>query len=76
VWQLLESMAVPTPERPDPANAIILTNSSYHWDGNRPATGLEHGYLVGKFAGHPLPGDLMARVLAAVKSYGSIPEEV
>jgi hypothetical protein len=71
VWRLvIQSIPASTPSRPDPVNAIVLTNYAYHWDGERPTAGSEHAYMVTMFAKHPISQEVMAAVLRAVENYG------
>jgi hypothetical protein len=75
VWEFMQSMQAPTADRPDSWTAIFLTNFAYHWFGSKPSSGGEYLYIASKYPRHPVPEDVMGRMVAGIASYGDVPGE-
>jgi hypothetical protein len=76
ITDMLQSIPPPTAERPDPFSALVVTNYAYHWAGEERARGGEYLPILPKFPRHPLPGDTLGQLLAALAHYGEVPDEV
>lgn len=63
-------------DRPDPFNAVIVTNFSTHYIGSEVAkrTG-ERVLIKGRRPADPLPEAILRRIWEAVERYGSAPED-
>jgi hypothetical protein len=62
-----------SPENGDPYSALVFTNFSWHWDGDKPTGGAERFFVLPRYTNVPLPSDEVDRLLAAVDQYGSVP---
>jgi len=74
--EMMQSIPPPTAEKPEAFNALVVTNFSGHWAGDQAAPGTEYLQIVPKYARHPVSGDVIGRVLAAVATCGKVPNEV
>ena len=72
----MQSLKKATPDDPDEFNSIFLTNFSYHWQGTEKATGGDYLMIHSGYPKHPLPVELVKRILESVATKGSIPREV
>lgn len=75
VKQMLSKDGLPTKEKPDPYNALILTNHSYYFFEDQLAKGGEHGIVVPMFSEMSFPQRVLSEVFASVERYGKIPRE-
>lgn len=75
IKQMLDKEGHSTKEKPDPYNALILTNHSYHFFEDQRAKGGEYGVVMPMFTEVSLPAEILNDVLASVQRYGRIPSE-
>ena len=75
VWTDLQSLGAPTPEHPDEFSAIVLTNFWHHWSGATLSAGVEYLHIVSYCPRHPVPPDLIGRLMAAVQNYSFVPRQ-
>jgi hypothetical protein len=62
--------------RPDPFNAIVVTNFSAHHFGDQPSKIVgERLMIAAKQAADPLPAETLAEIWAAVGRYGAVPDD-
>lgn len=61
-------------ENPDPYSAVVLTNFSWHWHGEKPSEGGERFFVLPFFPVVALPGTETDRIWPVVEQYGSLPE--
>jgi len=76
VWDSVRALGESTPEKPDEFNALFLMTFPFRWEGKKPATMAEQVSMLPIHPRHPLPQDVIARIVSAVQSYGVIPQEV
>jgi hypothetical protein len=76
VWADMQSLGEPTPDHPDEVSAIFFTNFWHNWSPGAISAGLEYLHFVSHLARHPLPVDLVGRVMAAVQNYSFVPRQV
>jgi hypothetical protein len=60
--------------RPDPYSAVVFTNFSWHWDGDKPTGGAERFLVLPLYPSVPLPSGEADRLYEAINLYGSVPE--
>ena len=72
---MIEGYGTSTPENPDPYNAIVVTNFSYHYAGSGTAPAAEHVGIISNAPRHsPSSAKLLTDVLRGVNEYGKVPE--
>lgn len=75
---MLNNYGTPSEENPDPFNALILTNISYHYGGNEGAP--PEGEFILILTKHPEvhlnEPQILTEILERLKKYSFIPEEV
>lgn len=76
VRAFMESLEEPTSNKPEDFNALFLMSFPFHWQGTNPATLEPTLHIIPLHARHSLPGEVMARVVGAVHSYGIVPREI
>jgi hypothetical protein len=76
IWASMQSMGASNPANPDEVNAYFFTNFSYHWDGRKTAPGGEHLHIIPQHSKYAITPGILARIIAAIHSYGSIPKEI
>lgn len=76
VWADMQSLGSPTPDRPDEFSAIFFTNFWHNWSASALSAGLEYLHIVSCQARHPLPDNLVGRLMAGVQNYKFIPRQV
>ena len=76
VWADMQSLGNPTPDRPDEFSAIFFTNFWHNWSASALSAGLEYLHIVSCQARHPLPDNLVGRLMAGVQNYKFIPRQV
>ena len=76
VWTDMQSLGAPTPEHPDDFSAIFVTNFWHHWSGSALSAGVEYLHIVSYCPRHPVPADLVGRLMAAVQNYSFVPRQV
>ena len=62
-------------ENPDPYSAVVISNFSWHWRGEKDAGIGERFLIVPLHTTISLPGPDMDRIWEAVNDYGRVPEE-
>jgi hypothetical protein len=75
VWASMQSLPTASPQRPEEFNGLFLTTFPFHWEGKKPATPAENLSVIPEYPRHPIPFDVVGRIIAAVQSYGAIPPE-
>lgn len=75
--KLLDSYGTPSPESPDPFNALCVTSFSYHYHSELVGhAGGDYIAMISRYAKYPMKRpDLLAQVVGALQSYGSIPTD-
>jgi SEC-C motif len=76
VWADMQSLGQATPDRPDEFSAIFFTNFWHHWAGATLSSGPEYLHIVSFCPRHPIPVDLVGRLMAAVQNYSFVPRQV
>jgi hypothetical protein len=76
VWTDMQSLGEPSSDKPDEFSAIFITNFWHYWSGPAISAGLEYLHIVSHRARHPLPDDLVGRIMAAIQNYKFIPRQV
>ncbi|MEO5863991.1 MAG: hypothetical protein ABIQ79_02995, partial [Nitrospiraceae bacterium] len=76
VWADLQSLGNPTHDHPDEFSAIFFTNFWHIWSASALSAGLEYLHVVSAQAQHPLPVDLVGRLMAGVQNYSFVPRQV
>lgn len=76
VWADMQSLGKPTPDHPDEFSAIFITNFWHHWSGGALSSGPEYLHIVSFCPRHPIPVDLVGRLMAAVQNYSFVPRQV
>jgi hypothetical protein len=61
-------------EKPDPYSAVVFTNFSWHWDGDKPTGGAERFLGLPFYPSVSLPSGEADRLYEAIDQYGSVPE--
>ena len=74
VRNLLDNYGTPTPERPDPFAALILTNYAHHYQEGVAATRGEHLTVWPLFTRDELDPQLRTRLEVALAHYGKVPD--
>lgn len=71
------SSPVPTPENPDPANAICISNfASYYGPPGGQAPPREFFVIAPKYAKDPLKNaNTLTEIIGVLQGYGKIPDE-
>ena len=64
----------PTAERPDPFNALIVTNFAPHFQGNELASGGEYTFVIPHYTKKPMDGSFMGLLGRAIGHYQAVPE--
>jgi hypothetical protein len=75
--EILDAFGTPSPEKPDPFNALCFTNFAYHYHAERVNhAGGEYVAAISRYSKHTMVyPDLLAKMVASLQSYGSIPNE-
>jgi hypothetical protein len=72
--EVLAWTGVSSEENPDPYSAVVFTNFSWHWDGDKPTGGAERFLVLPFYPSVALPGGEADRLYEAINQYGSVPE--
>lgn len=76
VWAAVQALGEPTPEKPDTFNALVLTTFPFRWEGANPATLAEAVSMLPMHTRHPLPQEVVGRIVSAIQDYGHFPREM
>ncbi len=76
VWAAMQALQAPTPEKPADFNGLFLTTFPFHWEGVKPATFAEAVSMIPAYPRYPVPAEVMGRIVRAMQTYGTIPDEV
>lgn len=75
IRKMPEFQIPPTPQNPDPYNAVIFTNYSSHYDANNPTQGYEYLAVISNFPKFPHPSSSFLNLLmTAIEKYGIVPD--
>ncbi len=72
----MQSLGESSPDHPDEFSAIFLTNFWHSWSGAILSSGLEYLHIISHYARHPIPIDLVGRLMASVQNYSFAPPQV
>ncbi len=74
IKKIIDKTPEPTAEKPDPFNAIIFTNYSYHYQTENEADPGEHLAVIPIFPTFRLPdANFMSMLVSALSHYGNVP---
>lgn len=74
IWRMMEGYGAPTPESPDPFNAVFFTNYSFHYQTDKEADAGEYLSTIPLYSKHPLPEARFLEMLRrALDNYGNVP---
>lgn len=77
VQKMFDSLETPTAAKPQSHNALIITNYSFHYDGNDVTRGGSFSFVYGQYPRYPIAGGLdgvfMSKILQATGGYGYVP---
>jgi hypothetical protein len=76
VWASMQAMGEPSAARPDEFNGLFFTSFPFHWEGSDIATLASPLSVISQAPRHPLPDEVVGRVVRSIQEYGKIPREV
>jgi len=78
IMVMVDGFGIPSEDKPDKFNALIVTNFSYYYGGNTGQAPVgEYLFILPKFSETPIKSpDILSEVLTNVEKYSHIPREV